>query len=96
MVPIVNPSPGQTFRSNPTWINQHRELIVSDAFLRATDYGFREYASLLAKANDSGNAAMAMGFKIQGALEFLKELRKISETPRETAPVKPDQLDHTV
>jgi hypothetical protein len=95
-VPIVNPSPAQRYRSNPTWVNQHRELIVSDPFMRAVDYGLLEYASLLAKQNENGNSAMAGGFKLQGAMELVQTLRHLSEFPRTVAPITPDQLDHRI
>jgi hypothetical protein len=96
MVPIVNPSPAQRFRSNPTYVNQHRELIVSDPFQRAVDFGLLEYQSLLVKQNENANTALAAGFKLQGALELIQTLRMLSEVPRQPTPVKPDQLDHSV
>lgn len=95
-LPIVNPSPSARFRSNPSWINQHRELIVSDPFIRACDYALLEYQGVLFRQQDNGNAAMANGFKLQGAMELIQVLRLLSETPRQQAPKAPDQLDHSV
>ena len=91
-----NPTPKARFLENPSWVSKHRELIVSDAFLKATDYGMSQYQVLLSTQVNDGNTAMAAGYKLQGALEFLETLRQLSEPPKLMGLVVRDQLDHTV
>ena len=96
MPPQSNPTPKSRFLANSTYINQHRDLITSDAFIRATDVGLNHYQVLLANQVTDGNTAMAAGFKLQGALEYVQTMRLLSEIPKAPTLAKPETLDHTV
>lgn len=91
--PTVNPSPRARFQSIANNITQHRSLIEQPAFDRGADAALLEYAAALSRSNSNGNEAMASGFKLQGAMEFLMMFKTIAEqAPIMSRPKDPDNL----
>lgn len=88
--PNTNPSPRARFQSATGNITAHRSLIELPAFERGTDAALLEYAAKLSMQNLTGNDAMASGFKLQGAMEFLMFLKTLAEP----APVIPTRQDN--
>lgn len=74
-----NPSPRVRFQAIPNAITQHKALLEKPEFDRAADYALMEYNRLTAEQVRDGNSAMAMGFKLQGALEYLQTLKTLAE-----------------
>lgn len=74
-------------------ISEHRAMVSSDTFERSTDSAMLQYQSLVAGQVANGNDAIAAGFKLQGALEFLQTLKLLAETPRMPTPVVTDNLN---
>ena len=78
-MPNVNPSPQARFQSVPQNITQHRAMIERPSFDISADAAMIEYSARLSKGNVTSNEAMASGFKIQGAHEFLMVLKTLAE-----------------
>lgn len=87
--PNVNPSPRTRFQAVNGHIQAHRSMIELPAFDRGADAALIEYAATLSKSVATGNEAMANGFKIQGAMEFLQFFKTIAEQPQ-PMPVRKD------
>lgn len=77
-------------------ISEHRSMVSSDTFERSADSAMLQYQSLVAGQIANGNDAIAAGFKLQGALEFLQTFRLLAETPRMPMPVITDNLNAKV
>lgn len=93
--PNVNLSPRARFQLVRNAITSHRALIEHAQFDPSTDAAMLEYQSQLAMQNKDGNSAMANGFKIQGAIEYLQTLKQLAEagythTPRKDLDNLPD------
>jgi hypothetical protein len=89
----VNPSPKARFMAVKRAIESHRQMLETPAFERATDMATMEYERLVAEQVRDGNSAMAAGFKIQGALEFLQILKTLAEAqPMPARRGDPDNL----
>lgn len=87
--PNLNPSPRARFQLERNNITSHKSMIELPSFDRGMDAALLEYASVLAKGNNTSNDAMAMGFKLQGAQEFLMFLKTLAEA----APVPQPRKD---
>lgn len=90
--PNVNPSPKARFQSVAQNITAHRAMLERDSFDKATDAAMLQYSADLATQNRDGNCAMAMGFKLQGAMEFLQTLKLLAEVGQ--APAKRVDTDN--
>jgi hypothetical protein len=77
--PQVNPSPKTRFQAVNGHISAHRSMIELPAFDRAADAAMLEYSAFTTQQNVDGNSAMATGFKLQGAREFLAVFKTLAE-----------------
>lgn len=89
----LNPSPKARFMQSGTRISNHRALVMSDAFGEAADAAMLQLQMALAGQVKDGNTAMAVGFRLLGAEEFLSTFRLLAETPRPPAPPVRDNLN---
>jgi hypothetical protein len=94
--PLTNPQPKQRFQNSGDNVSRHRDMIDSTEFQRAADFGMLQYAAYLGSQVSDGNSAMAVGFQLKGAHDFLMTLRNISEAPALPARIPSSNLDHTV
>ena len=94
--PAINPTPKARFQQSGDSIAKHRNMVDLPEFTRATDFALLEYQMLLAKQTQDTQTAMAAGLKLQGALEFLTQLRLLSETAKVPTPQIVEQLNHRV
>src|SRR5579863_3174313 len=78
--PNLNPSAKSRFQIAAENIRLHRAMMELPAFERGMDAALLEYGSILSKQNTNGNEAMASGFKLQGALEYLQTLKTLAES----------------
>ncbi len=78
--PNINPSPKGRFQFTADNIRLHRAMLEHPSFDKSSDAALLEYAASLSKQNSNGNEAMASGFKLQGAMEFLQFLKTLAET----------------
>jgi len=76
---ISNPSPKARFQSSGSQVSNHRQLVDSQPFIQGADFAMLEYQRLLAMRSTDQYSAMATGLKLQGALEFLQQLRMLAE-----------------
>ena len=90
--PNVNPTPKARFQSAPQNITAHHAMIERDSFDKAADAALLQYCADMAQQTRDGNSAMAMGFKLQGALEYLQTLKLLEETG--PTPVARKDLDN--
>jgi hypothetical protein len=93
---ITNPQPKARFQESTQNVTQHRDMVAITPWQRAMDFGMLQYCSLLAQQVTDGSSAMAVGFKLQGALEFQMTARMLAETPISAQRAAQDQLDHAV
>lgn len=94
--PLINPSPKQKFQQTPANIHAHRELMQNDDFERGVEAALLEYQSLLSRTDPFNfNQCAAAHLRIQGAQEFLHQLRHLAEQPKVMPSVMPQNLDHT-
>lgn len=89
----LNPSPKARFMQSGTRISNHRALIMSDAFEDAADAAMLQMQRAMANDIKDGNSAMAAGFRMLGAQEFLANFRLLAETPRAPSPPVRDNLN---
>lgn len=92
--PLANPTPAQRFRQSPDSISKHRDMVDSTTYQRSIDFGIEQYAINLSQQVQDGNSAMAVGFKLQGAIEIILTMRNLSETPPQPKLVTVPKLDH--
>ena len=92
---VANPTPKQRFISLGR-IQQHRDMIASEQFQSSCDYALMEYQAQLAlRPMPSFNEAAASHIRLQGALEFIQQLRLLGEVPSNPPiVVERDNLDH--
>lgn len=79
-LPVVDISPKKRFQAMSTVVAKHRELVVSDQFQIALDHALLQYQTVLTSPQLDGNAAAQAGLKLQGAQEFIRELKLLGET----------------
>lgn len=94
--PPVNPSPKARFmKMAPVILNRHREMVSNDQFDLSSDFALAELVRQIVERSD-GNQYYAMaGFlRIQGAVEYISQLKNLGETPRIFTPVPTPTLDH--
>ncbi len=76
---IDNPTPKSRFQGSSVYVSDHRHLVDTPAFVRAADAAMLEYQRRLVAQTSGQYEAMATGLKLQGALEFLQQLRMLAE-----------------
>lgn len=92
---IANPTPKVRYQSSAIVVGQHRMLVDSESFIHATDFAMLEYQRKLVMQSIDQYAAMATGLKLQGALEFLQQLRMLAEPEAKgQTPVTVPSLNH--
>ena len=74
-----NPSPKDRFQAVRENITAHHAMMERDSFNRACDFAMLEFQSRLVGQTRDGNAAMATGFRIMGAVEFVSILKTLAE-----------------
>lgn len=79
LAPIKNPTPREQFRESGDNVTKHRNLVDSPEFNRAVHYALLEYQTLLVAQAKDGNSSMAVGFRLQGALELMGVMRNLAE-----------------
>lgn len=83
---VKNPSAASRYRASASVVNQHRELVGSDAFERACDFALLNYSQrVMTDARPDGNGAASGFYRLLGAHEFLRELRMLAESPTQTS-----------
>jgi len=82
---IANPTPKARFQSSGVHVSDHRKLVDSPEFIQGADFAMLEYQRLLAMRSTDQYSAMATGLKLQGALEFLQQLRMLAEPEAQLA-----------
>lgn len=93
--PNRNPTPKERFLSNGTFIKEHHALVDSPEFERAADYAMLQYTNALNGKVADAISASAVGFKMQGAIEFLMIFRKLGDTTPIPTPRPQDNLRHS-
>jgi len=96
--PPINPSPKSRFmKMAPVILTRHRDMVSSDQFDLSSDFALAEMVRKLVE-NSDGNQyySMAAFLRIQGAVEYLSQLKNLAETPKETSRVSTPTLDHRV
>lgn len=76
---VINPSPRTRFQSKPANLTNHRSMIDSEAFERASDAALAEYCLSLADQVRDGNTALAAGFRLLGAHEAFNVLKTLAD-----------------
>jgi len=80
-IPLINPSPKQRFLANPPSIlSKHREMVSSQQFDHSSDFALAEMVrELVEHADGNQYYAMAAFLRIQGAVEYLGQLKRLAE-----------------
>jgi hypothetical protein len=94
-VPLKNPQPKARFQESGDNVSKHRDLVDTGEFQRAVDFGILQYVAACTREIRDGNSAMAVGFKIAGAMEVLNTIRMLSENiPQPQIVQSPTNLNH--
>lgn len=80
--PSVNPTPKARFQESNDNIAKHHKLVDSTEYQRAIDFSLLEYQKNLSMNASDPNAAMTMGVKISGVLEFLTVMKQLGDPPQ--------------
>ena len=78
--PPRNPSPKQRFQQNTRLVKDYVGILDNPAFQVALDAALLEYQQLVSSQAKDALSASAAGFKIQGALEFVRTLKTLADT----------------
>lgn len=90
----TNQSPKNRFLESDRAIKEHRDMMESHPFSFGTDMALMQYANDIASEVRDQPTALAVGFKLAGAVGFLNSLKTISEKPV-LPPSRPtDNLQH--
>ena len=90
----TNQSPKARFVEHAAQVHEHREMLQSGAFELGTDAAFQQYATDIANEVRDQPSALAVGFKLAGAVGYLNSLKTLSEKPA-PPPARPtDNLTH--
>lgn len=92
-VPTPNASPKQRFMEVESNISKHRDMVGTREFERGTDFAILHYHARLTASPATADAAMINGLKLQGAAEYLLELKMLAESPKAAAPKVVETLD---
>jgi hypothetical protein len=96
--PSVNPSPKTRFmKMAPVILTRHRDMVSSDQFDMSSDFALAEMTRQLVQSSDGNQYyAMAAFLRLQGAVEYLSQLKNLAETPKLPTPATAATLDHRV
>ncbi len=95
--PTPNAAPNQRFVETESNISKHRDMIGTREFERGTDFAMLNYhARLTSVRGITPDTAMMTGLKLQGAAEYLLELKMLAESPKPIVPRIVDGLDLNV
>ena len=67
-------------------VREHKQMVDSPPFQKGIDAALLQCLALWGSQVVDGNTAMAVGFKVQGALEYLANLKLLAETPLRVMP----------
>lgn len=88
----LNPSPKARFMSDGANIARHKSMVDSEHFIAACDAALLQVQLLWVQQITEPNNAMAVGLKVQGAMEFISCLKLLVETPPAPMPKIVDNL----
>lgn len=91
--PPKNPTPKQRFQQNTRLLKDYVTLIDADAFQQSLDLAMLEYQQSLTQETKDAMTASAAGFKLKGALEFMRVLKTMADTHVVTARRDLDNLE---
>ena len=94
MAAPTNQSPKNRFLASEAQVHNHREMMETRAFETGTDMALMQYANDIASEVRDQPTALAVGFKLAGAVGFLNSLKTISEKPIVPASRPTDNLQH--
>jgi hypothetical protein len=82
----------------PVILTRHRDMVSSDQFDLSSDFALAEMTRSLVESRENGNQyyAMAAFLRLQGAVEYLSQLKNLAETPKLPTPATAATLDHRV
>ena len=79
----------------PVILTRHRDLVSSDQFDMSSDFALAEMTRQLVDHSDGNQYyAMAAFLRLQGAVEYLSQLKNLAETPKIVTPFTAPILDH--
>lgn len=88
----MNPSPKVRFREMGDSISRHKALLESRELERGLDFALLQYQVEVSSQIKEGNSAMAAGYRILGAQEFLSVFRTLTVVPLTPTPRAEDNL----
>ena len=81
----------------PVILNRHREMVSNDQFDLSSDFALAEMTrQLVDRADGNQYYAMAAFLRLQGAVEYLSQLKNLAETPKLPSAASTPTLDHKV
>lgn len=97
--PVKNPSPKSRFLDlPPVRLTEHRNIVSSEQFQTSCDHALLELVGQIiaqtGQANGNPNAALSGFFRIQGAYEFISQMKLLAEVPKLPNAPTDGQLDH--
>jgi hypothetical protein len=92
--PNFNPSPKTRFQMHGQNLSLHKDMIASKTFEVGTDAAMLHLQMKVTQQITDGNTAMAAGYRMLGALEFLGALKTLAQTDVAPTPRVLDNLDH--
>jgi hypothetical protein len=92
--PILNPQPKTRFQGINGAIAGHKAMLDRSSFDMGTDYAMLQFCARLTGMVADCNTAMAAGFMLRGAQEYLSTLKLLAETPQPIAVLPDGNLNH--
>jgi hypothetical protein len=93
--PITLEAPKVRFQSSGDNVSRHREMVDSTPFQRGTDFALLQLSIVLGQTVQDDESARNAGYKLAGAVEYLAQLRMLSEPPVRPVPMPSnDNLIH--
>ena len=81
----------------PVILTRHRDMVSSDQFDLSSDFALAEMTrQLVDRADGNQYYAMAAFLRLQGAVEYLSQLKNLAETPKINPTPRTPTLDHGV
>lgn len=95
-IPFPLMTPKARFMQSELRRSNHRELAASDQFTQSSDAALLQYCAELSNAITDTNSALACAYRLQGAFQFLRGFKDLSEMPPQPKPTQstPQNLDH--
>ena len=91
---VTSPNPRAQFQSSGDNVSKHRDMIGSPVFERALHFALLQYQADLCQDDNNLNECAARHLRIRGAMEFVRVLRLLAETPTIPTVKRQDNLDH--